>query len=255
MFHVSGVNLSIIGPFASHSRSMSAHFNTTHWTLVLDAGKTSGPDSRPALETLCRAYWEPLYAYICRTGRSHEDAQDITQAFFAHLLAKNLPGRADPQIGRFRTFLLSSLQNFMLSLHRDATRQKRGGLAGEHFSFDELAETLASSSNESPETAYDRKWAQTLINFSLDELARQQSDSGNQARFALIRPLLLDSSDSAALRARLIEEHGMTDGAIRTTLSRLRSRFREIVRQEVARLVDDPAEVEDELIYLLSAMG
>lgn len=254
MFHVSGKK-NRPGRVCLPCRSMSAQFNTTRWTLVLDAGKTSGPDCRPALETLCRAYWQPLYTYICRTGRSHDDAQDITQAFFQHLLAKNLPGRADPQFGRFRTFLLSSLRHFMLSLYRDATRQKRGGQAGEHIPIDDLSETLPDTSSESPETAYERKWAQTLVNISLDELARQQSDSGNHARFDLLRPLLLDSPDSTAIHTRLITEHGMTDGAIRTTLSRLRSRFRDIVRQEVARLVDDPAEVEDELMHLLKAMG
>lgn len=234
---------------------MSSHFDTTRWTLVLDAGKTSATESLPALETLCQAYWAPLHAYVCRTGRSHEDAEDITQAFFEHLLTRNLPGRANPQIGRFRTFLLSSLRNFMLTFHRDATRQKRGGIrTSEHLNIDDLAETLPSS-NDSPETAYERQWAQTLVNIALDELARQQSDSGNQDRFALLRPLLLESADSAAIQARLITEHGMTEGSIRTTLSRLRSRFREIVRQEVARLVDDPAEVDDELAYLLRAMG
>lgn len=234
---------------------MSSQFNTTRWTLVLDAGKASAPESRPALETLCRAYWQPLYTYICRTGRGHDDAEDITQAFFEHLLTKNLPARADPQFGRFRTFLLSSLRNFMLTLHRDATRQKRGGKAGEHIPIEDLAETLPAASGESPEIAYERKWAQTLVNISLDELARQQSESGNRERFALLRPLLLDSADSAAIQARLIAEHDMTTSSIRTTLSRLRSRFRDIVRQEVARLVDDPAEVEDELVYLLRAMG
>jgi DNA-directed RNA polymerase specialized sigma24 family protein len=241
-------------PVVTDCQSMRADFNTTRWTIVIDAGKTSGPECRTALEILCRAYWEPLNAYVCRSGRSREDAQDITQAFFEHLLANNLPSRADPQIGRFRTFLLTSLRNFMLTRHRDATRQKRGGLISEHLSIDELAEILPAE-GESPETAYERKWAQTLVNISLDELARQQSDSGNHARFSLLRPILLDSADSAALQARLVTEHGMTDGSIRTTLSRLRSRFREIVRQEVARLVDDPAEVDDELAHLLRAMG
>lgn len=234
---------------------MSAQFNTTSWTLVLDAGKTGHKENRPALEVLCRHYWQPLYAYVCRTGRTHQDAQDITQAFFEHLLSKNLPGRANPEFGRFRTFLLSSLRNFMLTLHRDAHRQKRGGQAGEHLSIDEVADHLHASSEESPEIAYDRKWAQTLVNISLDELARQQSDSGNRARFALLRPLLLDDAGADSIRDRLIHEHGMTIASIRTTLSRLRNRFREIVRQEVARLVDDAAEVEDELMHLLKAMG
>jgi len=235
---------------------MSSHFDTTRWTLVLDAGKTSTAESRPALESLCRAYWAPLHAYVCRTGRNHDDAQDITQAFFAHLLGQNLPGRANPQIGRFRTFLMGALRNFMRTLHRDATRQKRGGIhTGEHLDIDELADSLPDPSKDTPATAYDRQWAQTLVTIALDELARQQSDSGNQSRFALLRPLLLDSTDSAEVHARLINEHGMTIASIRTTLSRLRSRFRDIVRQEVARLVDDPAEVDDELAYLLRAMG
>jgi len=235
---------------------VSQDFLTTRWTLVLDAAKSDFESSRPALETLCRAYWPPLYAYARRTGKNHEDAQDIIQSFFAYLLGKNLPGRANPDYGRFRTFLLSSLRHFMMAAHRDKTTHKRGRNAGPHLPLDMITETAADCSTaDTPEMAYERKWAHTLVNIALDQLAEQQSSSGNQARFALLRPLLLDSTDSATSHARLTAEFGMTEGSIRTALSRLRTRFRDIVRQEVARLVDDPAEVNDEIAHLLKSMG
>lgn len=222
---------------------------------MLDAAKADLERSRPALEILCRAYWPPLYAYARRCGKNHEDAQDSIQSFFAHLLGKNLPGRANPESGRFRTFLLSSLRHFMMTEHRDATTQKRGRNAV-HLPLNMITETAADSCTaDTPEAAYERKWAHTLVNIALNQLAEQQSSSGNQARFALLRPLLLDTSDSAAIHARLNAEHGMTEGSIRTALTRLRARFRDILRREVARLVDDPAEVDHEIAHLLQAMG
>jgi RNA polymerase sigma factor (sigma-70 family) len=234
---------------------VSQNFDTTRWTLVLDAANADVECSRPALETLCRAYWPPLYAYARRSGKNHEDAQDSIQSFFAHLLSKNLPGSANPASGRFRTFLISSLRHFMLTEHRDATTQKRGRNVI-HLPMDMITEAATDCCTaDTPEAAYERKWAHTLVNIALNKLAEQQSSSGNQARFALLRPLLLDMSDSAAIRLRLTAEHGMTTGSIRTALTRLRARFRDILRQEVSQLVDDPAEVDDEISYLLKAMG
>lgn len=235
---------------------MSQDFHTTRWTLVLDAARTDGDQSRPALEYLCRTYWKPLYAYARRSGKCHDDAQDSIQAFFEYLLKKNLAGRADPEVGRFRTFLLSSLRHFMLTEHRDATTQKRGGNVSLHIPFDESFENLAEfSDNETPAAAYERKWAHTLVNLALDRLAAEQTASGLGDRFRFLRTLLLDPSNAAAIHPRLNAAFGMTDGAIRTSLSRLRARFREIIRMEVARLVDDPAEIEDEILHLLKSFN
>ena len=146
--------------------SSSCAFNTTCWTLILDAAKTCEIQSRPALESLCKTYWEPLYAYARSCGKTHQDAQDTTQAFFEHLLEKNLPGRVTPGLGRFRCFLLASLRNFMIAEHRNANCVKRGGEVGEHLSLEEARHLVATPSEA--ETAFDRQWAHTLIQLALD---------------------------------------------------------------------------------------
>jgi RNA polymerase sigma factor (sigma-70 family) len=232
---------------------MSSHFYTTSWTVVIDSAKTNPAESRPALEALCRTYWEPLYAYVRSSGKSHEDAQDITQAFFGHLLEKNLPGGADPGLGRFRSYLLGSLRHFMVDYHRHATTQKRGGPTLHLVSLENVEDAMVAG--DTPEAAYERKWAHTLIGIALDALAVEQNASGHEARFALMRPLLLDPAvDREGIMAQLGTQQGMTPGHVRTTLSRLRARFREIVRQEVSRLVADASEIDDEIAHLLKAM-
>ncbi len=232
---------------------MSSHFNTTCWTVILDSAKSDPAESRPALESLCQTYWEPLYSYARRSGQSHENAQDITQSFFKHLLEKNLPGHADPGLGRFRSYLLSSLRHFMVDYHRSSKSLKRGGQV-EHVPF--KAEFLPSlpSNGETPEAAYDRKWAHTLITLCLDRIQAEQATIGQSERFSLMRPLLLDPGDRSPAAGELIFRFGMTPGSIRTAISRLRARFREIVRQEVSRLVADASEIDDEIAYLFRAM-
>ncbi len=234
---------------------MRSDFTTTCWTLVLDAASTCPVESRPALEALCRQYWEPLYAYARGSGMTHQDAQDTTQSFFEHLLETNLAGRATPNRGRFRSFLLGALRNFMHAEHRNATTQKRGGDAGPHLSMSQhpdLADEIITS--ETPEAAYERKWAHTVVNIALDKLATEQAATGTAARFAALRPLLLDPARGTNAQADLSARLGMTDGSIRTAMSRLRARFRDIVRKEVSRLVADPAEIDDEIAHLLRAL-
>ena len=230
---------------------MNSQFYTTCWTVVIDSAKSNPAESRPALEALCRTYWAPLYAYVVSSGKSHEDAEDITQAFFGHLLEKNLPGSADPGLGRFRSYLLASLRFFMIDSHRHATSQRRGG-ANRPAPLRE-AEYL-SAAGDSPEAAYDRKWAHILIGIALDTLAAEQDKVGHGDRFALMRPMLLDPQGGESTMAELVARYGMTPGHIRTTLSRLRARFREIVRQEVSRLVVDASEIDAEIAHLLRAM-
>lgn len=234
---------------------MSQHFATTSWTVILDAAKTDASTSRPALEVLCHQYWEPLNAFVISCGKNPLDAEDTTQSFFAHLLRTNLPGRAVPERGRFRSFLLTSLRNFMISEHESATAQKRGGGLPASISLDDLpsfSQLLWTS--ETPATAYDRKWAHTLINIALDQLAAQQAQMGQAARFTLLRTLLLDPTNGNDLRPQVLQSLDITDGTLRATISRLRTDFRSLVRREVARLVDDPTEIDDEIAHLLRAM-
>lgn len=234
---------------------MSQEFSTTCWTVILDAAKTDASASRPALEVLCRQYWEPLYAYARGCGKNHPDAEDTTQSFFAHLLGTNLPGRAAPERGRFRSFLLTSLKNFMVSEHKSASTQKRGGASPAPIALEDAPKNASAlQTSETPATAYDRKWAHTVINLALDQLAADQAQLGQAARFAVLRPLLLDPTRGSDRHTHALESLGITDGALRTALSRLRTDFRSLVRQEVARLVDDPSEIDDEISYLLRAM-
>jgi len=231
---------------------MSSSFTTTRWTIILEASRVNAAESRPALEALCKTYWEPLYAYARSCGRCHEDAQDTTQAFFKHLLEKNLPGIASPELGRFRCFLLTALRNFMIAEHRNASRLKRGGEAGAHLSL-EAAYEVPVEFNTS-DTVYDRQWAHTLIQLALDKLGSQQAELGNAERFAVLRPLLLEPERGAAAQKELATRLNMTEGSIRTAMSRLRSQFRDIVRHEVSCIVDDPTEIDDEIAYLLRAL-
>jgi RNA polymerase sigma-70 factor (ECF subfamily) len=232
---------------------MSSFFNTTCWNVIVDSAKTNPAESRPALESLCQTYWEPLYSYIRSSGQSHENAQDITQSFFKHLLEKNLPGHADPGLGRFRSYLLSSLRHFMVDWHRASRSLKRGSQV-EQVPFE--AEFLRGlpSHGEMPEAAYDRKWAHTLITLCLDRIGAEQAMIGQSERFSLMRPLLLAPGDRGTAAGELTSRFGMTPGSIRTAISRLRARFREIVREEVSRLVADSSEIDDEIGYLFRAM-
>jgi DNA-directed RNA polymerase specialized sigma24 family protein len=235
---------------------MRQDFSTTCWTVILDAAKTDASASRPALEVLCRQYWEPLYAFVRGCGKTHPDAEDTTQGFFHHLLGTNLHGRAVPERGRFRSFLLTALKNFMFSEHETATTLKRGGTSGAPIALEDVPENTESLQTlETSATAFDRKWAHTVINIALDGLATQQAQMGQADRFALLRPLLLDPERGSDLQAYALQSLGITEGALRTAMSRLRADFRGLVRQEVARLVDDPTEIDDEIAYLLRAMG
>ncbi len=222
--------------------------------MILDAAKTDARESRPALDQLCRTYWEPLYYYACSMGKSHQDAEDITQAFFQHLLVTNLPSRAKPELGRFRSYLLTSMRHFILTAHRNATVQKRGGKA-EHLRLDDQHEERQELSTASSiEATYDRHFAHALVSNVLDQLANQQAALGNESRFNLLRPLLLLPENGAAAQKELSTRLGMTETNIRTSLSRLRAQFRDLVRKDVARIVDDPADVNDEIAYLLKAL-
>lgn len=220
--------------------------------MVLDAGKDNSSLSRPALQELCKAYWNPLHTYVLRCGVSSQDAEDMTQAFFAHLLDNNLPGRATPERGRFRAFLLTAMKNFVAAQNTRAAAVRRGGTA-EVLSLDEEESDLPNSipDPETPETAYDRKWAHTVLEIALGQLAAEQAGLKQESRFEVLRPLLFEPMSDLGEAAKALN---MPAGNVRTALSRLRGRFRDHVRAEVARLVDDPAEVDAELAYLLQAL-
>jgi DNA-directed RNA polymerase specialized sigma24 family protein len=236
---------------------MNPHFETTSWSMIFCAADPGRADSIQALEALCRRYWAPLVFYARRSGIREQDAEDVTQSFFEHLLAKNLPGRTEPALGRFRSFLMVSFRNFMHVTRRNATRMRRGGSDTPHLSLQDEAHDLGerlAGERDTAEEEFDRKWAHTVVKLAMDELQREQEALGKAARFELIRPLLLDPAQRGDVVEKLRQQMGICDAALRTMLSRMRARFRELVYAEVARCVDDPKSVEAEILYLLKLL-
>jgi len=232
-------------------------FATTRWSVVLAAGEGDSPQSAAALEQLCRLYWYPLYVYVRRRGHSPEDAQDLTQEFFALFLRKEYFRLADRARGRFRTFLLHALEHFLINEWKRAQCARRGGgltclsldvEGAEHRYAKESAVTLT------PERAYEKQWAATLLEQVLSALKQEHAEAGNDRVFAELADLLWGKEGSvsfAEIGARL----GLTEGAARGAMHRLRLRYRERLRREVAQTVADPGEVEEELRYLISVVS
>ncbi len=208
------------------ARRSSAQFATTHWSVVLAAGDSASPGSREALERVCRTYWYPLYAYARRTGRSPEDAQDLTQGFFEHLLESRLVTSADAAKGRFRSFLLRCFRNFMGAEHAKAIRQKRGG--GRSILSLDAAGAEARFGREpadprSPEQLYERSWALAVLDEALCRVQREFAASGRERTFEVLRPHLQgeDEDLSYAVSAR---ELATSEATVRVMVFRLRRR-------------------------------
>jgi RNA polymerase sigma-70 factor (ECF subfamily) len=229
-------------------------FATTHWSLVLQAVQSDSPQSAEALEKLCRAYWYPLYAFVRRQNHSPEEAQDLTQEFFSRLLEKNYLQIADPSRGRFRSFLLGSLKHMLANVRRDARRQKRGG-GCVIFSIDEQdAEErfrLEPPDEWTPDKIFERRWAETILARVLDRLEAEYQ--GHAMRFDDLKLFLIEDKGAASfteVAARL----GVTVAALKSVVHRMRRRYRELFRDEVAQTVASPAEVDDEIRGLFAAL-
>lgn len=231
-------------------------FATTHWSVVLQAGQTPSPLSQAALEKLCRAYWFPLYTFIRRQGHAPEEAQDLTQAFFAHLLETESFTRADPHKGRFRSFLLGALKHFLVNEWQRARRLKRGGGCA-FLSLDETdAETrLAAEPADdlTPEAVYERRWAEAVLAQVLDRLREEFAASGQGDRFEALKVFLLAGQEPASY-ADVARQLGLGETAVKSAIYRLRQRYGELIRAEIAHTVASAAEVEDELRHLLAVL-
>jgi RNA polymerase sigma-70 factor (ECF subfamily) len=232
-------------------------FVTTHWSVVLTAGRSDTTRARAALEQLCRNYWHPLYAYVRRAGYSREEAQDLTQEFFARLLAQNTVARADPARGRFRSFLLASLKHFLVNEWERAHAQKRGGYA-QFLALDyDTAETRwvqPVAPGDTPDRAFDRQWALALLDVVLGRVRKEYADSGRDELFVGLKDTLTGGRSEIPYR-ELAARLGLSEGAVKVAAHRLRQRYRELLREEIASTVAGPEEVKEELKHLFAALS
>lgn len=238
------------------TRPSEAWFLTTHWSVVLSAREQPSEQSEAALETLCRTYWHPLYAFARRRGHSPADAQDLTQEFFARLLQKDYLRPVAREKGKFRTFLLVMFTRFLADERDKAQTQKRGG--GQVFCVDwSTAETRFLQQpveHLTPEKVFEQRWALTLLDRVYAQLEQEYQEQGRGALFEALR-FALTGIRSAVPYVELARQLQTTDGAVRVAVHRLRQRYRELLRQTIADTVSCPEEVEEELRHLLRAVA
>lgn len=232
-------------------------FVTTHWSIILRAGGAASKDADAALEELCRAYWYPLYAFVRRKGHSVEDAQDLTQNFFAHFLEGKSWRVADRSRGRFRTFLLTALKNFLINEWKKGNREKRGGgrrilsLNAEETETRFLAEPADA---RTPEKAFERQWALVVLDRVLSQMQTGFAAAGRGRMFEELKAYLT-GEDPESSGTEIARRLGMTEGNVRVTIHRLRGQYRDLLREEVARTVETPEAIEDEIRHLISALS
>ena len=239
------------------SHESSQVFPATQWTVVLMAGGRPSPESAAALERLCDLYWYPLYAFVRRSGHSPEDAEDLTQEFFARLLEQNWVAHADRQKGRFRSFLLMAIKRFLAKEWDKARTLKRGG----HVRFVALqfdtAETRYSrepADTRTPEQVFERHWALALLAEVLKRLREEYARDGKGRLFEVLEPCLIGKRESQPY-AVLAGQVGMSEGAVKMAVCRLRERYRECLKEEIAHTVTSPGEVDEEVRHLFRVLA
>jgi len=230
-------------------------FSTTQWSVVLAAGDSCDPASREALATLCGTYWYPVYALVRHLGSDVEAARDLTQAFFAHLLEKQTVKAATPDRGRFRSFLRTALRNYLDHERVRAQAQKRGGgqpVLTLDFDTAESRYRSEPAQRETPETIFEKRWARILLTRVLDRL-REEMGEVNRERFQRLAPFLTEPSHGVGYK-QIADELEMTETAVKGAVHRMRKRYGALLRDEVARTVNDPDEVEKEIRHLFSVV-
>lgn len=239
------------------AEASAAWFRTTHWSVVLAAGATPSPTAAEALQRLCQTYWYPLYSFVRRRGYSAVDAEDLTQGFFGRFLEKRYLHDVAREKGRFRTFLLTSLSHFLANDWDRSQRLKRGGgathvpldtVAAEERYADELAVT------DNPGERFDRNWAETLLALVLARLRREFEEARKGTRFDELKPFLLGEPESGTY-AGVARRLAMSEQAVKSAVNRLRHRFRELIREEIAHTVATRSEIDEELRYLIRLMA
>ncbi|MEW6160090.1 MAG: sigma-70 family RNA polymerase sigma factor [Verrucomicrobiota bacterium] len=246
-------------PHESHcDRTGPAQFTTTHWTVILTLRqKQNSPAAAEALENLCRTYWYPLYAYLRRRGLSEHDAQDITQGFLAQLLERGSFHSVSRDRGKFRSFLLASLNYFLADAHDKASAKKRGGcqkvIALDALSAEERYQ-LEPLDAQDAERLFERRWALTILDEVMRRIRSEFAASGRQNVLSHVEPFLLGEK-SHATYAEAAAQLGLTEGAVKMVVLRLRQRFRELFREVIAETVSEPDEVDEELQYLFAVIS
>jgi RNA polymerase sigma-70 factor (ECF subfamily) len=237
--------------------SSAARFPTTDWGRVLQAGEPSSPAARAAMENLCRDYWYPLYAFVRRKGHDPETAQDVVQGLFAELLRPNDLRSLSPKRGRFRSFLLACCTHYLAKHHDRQRALKRGG---GRASIPIDASTAESRFGGEPahdvtaERLFERRWASTLLDHVLVALDAEMARPDKRRLYERLRPALLGHEDAPSC-PQIAEELHLTEGAVKMAAHRLRARYRERLREEIARTVADPAEIDAEIRDLLAALA
>ena len=232
----------------------ASQFTTTHWSVVLAAKDDTSSAAADALAQLCRVYWYPLYAFIRRRGCGPHDAQDLTQEFFYRLLDKRYLSAVDHRKGRFRTFLLAALEHFLANEWRRSQSQRRGG-GQQLISIDDSAEQRYAhepATELSPERIYEQRWALAFLEQVLGKLRAEFTEGGKGATFEALKTFLTGDRPAVAY-AELATSLGTTEGALKMAVSRMRQRYAELLRQEIANTVSSPDEIEDELRALMAA--
>jgi RNA polymerase sigma factor (sigma-70 family) len=233
-----------------------ARFATTHWTAVL-ASQSDSPHADEALERLCHSYWRPLYAYVRRRGYSPEEAQDLTQEFFAQLLKRNDLARVKPALGRFRSFLLASLKHFLSNRWNAAQTQKRGGgkplLSWDDEALERQYE-LETADQPTPDILFERRWALAVLEQALEQLAREHAHAGKQELFETLK-IFLSGDRNQVPQEEIAVKLGITVSAVRVAVHRLRQRYGQALREQIATTVSSSAEIEDEIRYLMAVLG
>jgi RNA polymerase sigma factor (sigma-70 family) len=251
-----GLSMTTSASGAAPLRPQQPFFATTHWSVVIAASEEDSPRAAAALEHLCRTYWYPLYSFIRRLGTGPADAQDLTQGFFVYLLSRNLVGRADPGIGRFRSFLLGSLKHFLAHEHERANALRRGGghrlvsldgsVAAERYSLEPV-------DRATPEAVFEQRWAQEQLKNALDRLRADYSSSGKAPLFDLLKDYVWGERNELTL-AQIAEQLDSTEEGSKKAVQRLRQRFRGCLRAEIAQTVASPDQIDDELRHLRAAL-
>jgi RNA polymerase sigma-70 factor (ECF subfamily) len=234
-----------------------ASFATTHWSTVLLTGQTGSPQAEAALAKLCQTYWYPLYVFVRRQGHSPEDAEDLVQGFFARVLEKDYLKGADPAKGKFRSFLLMMLKRYMANEWDRANRQKRGSgqtIISLDADTTELRYQTELADEMTPERAFERQWALTLLQQVLEGLETEYRGAGRAQLFEALKALLSGGKADCSY-AEIGQRLGTTEGTVKVTVHRLRRRYRQLLKQEIAHTVSGPEEVEEEIRELFAVLG